>query len=170
MIYRVRRHEVTQPSDQSYRFIPLTRKLNAIVDTKDFKFLSKWNWCVYTTGQHSDKLYAGRKCGSGFLPMHRAIMGRGVDHCNGNGLDNRRKNLRKCTRFQNAHNRGKNKNNKSGYKGVYWSTRDRKWKVKIMKNRKEYQVGLFTDKEKAARAYDERAKELHGRFARLNFC
>jgi len=109
--------------------------------------------------------------------LHRLIInapkGMHADHINGNTLDNRKENLRLCTCAQNQWNRGPNKNNKSGFKGV--STRARfagkskPWKAAIMVNRKTIQIGFYATPEEAARAYDIKAKELHGEFAYLNF-
>ena len=149
--YRVHKHEVTQPLDQSYRLIPLTRGQNAIVDAEDFDFLSQWNWCLHKTSSMQVP-YAARKSESGnIIHMHKILVPNSpeVDHRNGNGLDNRRKNLRPCTTPQNRHNRGKNRNNTSGYKGVCWCKVRRKWKASIMSNRKVYRLGYFINLEEA---------------------
>ena len=107
------------------------------------------------------------------LYIHRLIMdapkGMDVDHINGNPLDNRKSNLRICTHAENQRNKGAYKNNTSGYKGVSWYKRDKKWIAGIKHNNKGIYIGLFEDKEEAARAYDKKAKELHGEFAYLNF-
>ena len=92
-----------------------------------------------------------------------------VDHINGNPLDNRKSNLRICTNAENQRNKGVYKNNKSGYKGVHWFKRDKKWQAQIKHNNKSIHIGLYEDKEEAARAYDKKAKELHGNFKNLNF-
>ena len=92
-----------------------------------------------------------------------------VDHINGNPLDNRKSNLRICTNAENQRNRGVNKNNTSGYKGVCWAKQNKKWKARIKHNGKLIHLGYYKDKEEAARAYDKKAKELHGEYAYLNF-
>ena len=106
-------------------------------------------------------------------PLHRLLMdppkGMVIDHINHNGLDNRRENLRICTRAENSRNRGKQKNNTSGYKGVCWYKRDKKWRAQIKKDSKKIHIGYFDIIEDAARAYDAKAKELFGEFAHLNF-
>jgi hypothetical protein len=83
-----------------------------------------------------------------------------VDHINGNSLDNRRDNLRLVTPQQNAMNRGPQINNTSGYKGVSWNKRSKKWQVSVRYKceqtgkYKNKHIGLYDDKEEAARAYD----------------
>lgn len=91
-----------------------------------------------------------------------------VDHINGDGLDNRKSNLRICNGSQNRCNKGKPKNNTSGYKGVTWHTPNKKWVAQIAVNGKHSYIGSFKTKEEAAKAYNKKAKELHGEFARLN--
>ena len=107
--------------------------------------------------------------------MHRVIMdtpkGMLTDHINGNGLDNRRGNLRICSMSENMANRSKTVQNSTGYKGVY-NTGDSQlnpYSAKIEKNKKVYCLGHYATPEDAARAYDAKAKELHGEFAYLNF-
>ena len=170
----VKRHLVTQPSDSSYRLIPLTRGKNAIVDAEDFEWLSKWNWCTALTGRGPlFSFYAARsywtKKGSRFLFMHNVIFGDRCDHKNRNGLDNRRENLRACTPLQNSRNRGISKNNISGFKGVSFIASINKWRARITANGKSKFLGYFTSKELAACAYDLAAKKLFGEFAAPNF-
>lgn len=105
--------------------------------------------------------------------FHRLIMdapkGMVVDHINGNTRDNRRCNLRVCTQSQNTQNGRKHEDNTSGYKGVFfWKTRGC-WKAVIMAAGKVDSKGQYKTAEEAARAYDEKAKRLHGPFAKLNF-
>ena len=103
--------------------------------------------------------------------MHRAIMEitskLQTDHINGNGLDNRRKNLRVCTHQENVINSRKQKNNTSGYKGVGWEKRRKKWIARITKSGKNKYLGQFDTAKQAYAAYCEAAKELHKDFARL---
>lgn len=99
----------------------------------------------------------GRKLAKGEFP----------DHINGNGLDNRRENLRLATRSQNSINRGKQSNNKSGYKGVSWNKRDKRWTAQITINKHIINLGGFDTPEQAYEAYKEAAKQYHGTFANL---
>lgn len=143
--------------------IPLTQGEFALVDDDMFAYLSQWKWYLSDTG------YAERKPVSGKVIMHRDIMGnpkgKQIDHINGNRLDNRRENLRVCNRSQNAMNTEKRSTNKSGYKGVSLDGKSGKWVAHI---RNTY-VGGFHDIVEAARAYDAKARELFGDFAKLNF-
>jgi hypothetical protein len=109
--------------------------------------------------------------------MHRLLvevnLGQEVDHINGNGLDNRKENLRVCTKSQNLGNQKKTKlyggvATSSKYKGVSWDKRVQKWVAKIGINGKRVYLGLFEDEEKAAEAYNKAALEYFGEFALLN--
>ena len=107
------------------------------------------------------------------LKLHRLIAdtpkGMYTDHINGDTLDNRKQNLRICTIAENGRNRRKNKNNTSGFKGVCWRKDDKTWHARIQHNKKLIHIGYFKDKEEAAKAYDRKAIELFGEFAKLNF-
>jgi hypothetical protein len=148
--------------------IKLTRGRCALVDDQDFEYLNQWKWFY---GNHG---YAQRRLGKRgrMLGMHRVIMGEPkgflVDHIDGDGLNNCRSNLRVATHAQNLCNRGKNSNNTSGFKGVNWHKNAKKWAAAIMVNRRSHHLGLFSDVQEAAKAYDIAALELHGEFARLN--
>lgn len=107
------------------------------------------------------------------VTMHRQIMklpkNLCVDHINHNGLDNRRANLRAVSQAQNNVNKPKQSGSYSSkYKGVT-SKVDRKWHAYIMQKGKYYYLGSFDDEQAAGRAYDEKAKELFGEYACLNF-
>ena len=109
--------------------------------------------------------------------MHRLVMSRIlgrelerneiIDHVNGNGLDNRRENLRISTNSQNLANRRKNCNNTSGFKGV--QPKRKKYSACVGFQGKKIRLGVYDTPEEAARAYDEKAKELFGEYANLNF-
>ena len=88
-----------------------------------------------------------------------------IDHINGNKMDNRIENLRLCTRSQNMSNRGKNKNNSSGFKGVSFCKQTGRWVAQITVDRKNKKIGRFDTKEEAADAYSKMAKEIFGEFA-----
>lgn len=91
-----------------------------------------------------------------------------IDHINGNPADNRIENLREATNSQNQHNRGVNKNNTSGFKGVCWDRPRGKWRAQLILNRKTLFLGHYDNPEAASKAYQNAARVLHGEFARTN--
>lgn len=107
-----------------------------------------------------------------YKPLHRVILnargGMDVDHINGNPLDNRRENLRICTHSQNLINRGANRTNKTGYKGVSYHKRDRMYQAQIIVMYKRIHGGFFKTAKEAAVKYNELAKKYHGEFAYQN--
>ena len=107
-----------------------------------------------------------------YIAIHRIITncpyGMVVDHINGNKLDNRKSNLRFCTRVQNRMNVTKYKNNKSGYKGVYWDKSHNIWRASITYNGRTVGLGRSHDRKYLASLYDMKAKEVFGEYARLN--
>ncbi len=155
--------------------IQLTKGLNTLVDADDYPELSRFRWRV-NTGKTSPP-YAAH--GNRIL-MHRAILGAmmgpippGIhcDHISGDSLDNRRSNLRLATQGENMANtrrRGVPSAYSSRFKGVYWDTRDRKWRAQIRKNGKVHRLGRFIQEEDAADAYDRAATLMFGAFARIN--
>lgn len=107
--------------------------------------------------------------------MHRQIMqlhndnDMVCDHINGNGLDNRKANLRQATYAQNSWNRGKNRvPSYSKYKGVSLHGTDRKWQAQICVHGKRIYLGRFNSELEAAMAYDAAAVKYHGRYANVN--
>lgn len=158
----------------SFRQIPLTQGYFAIVDPEDYDWLMQWKWCLHKT---KTNIYAHRRLKlsndkNTTMRMHRAIMkapkGLEVDHKNGNGLDNRRCNLRIASRLQNTKNTKKRKNTSSQYKGVSWHKKCEKWVVHIRINSVTVHIGLFFHEHEAATAYNKAAKLHYGEFAKLN--
>jgi hypothetical protein len=159
-----------------FRKIPLTQGQFAIVDPDDYPRLAAYKWRLCRT-KGKNVLYAERSIRlpngkySRILMHHHLILppdGYVVDHVNGNGLDNRRDNLRIATVAQNAWN-SKKRNPRSGYKGVYFDRQKRLWRAAIVCNRKRIHLGYFKNKIIAAKAYDTAAKKHYKDFARLNF-
>lgn len=89
-----------------------------------------------------------------------------IDHIDGNRANNSIRNLRPATNPLNHANRGPQKNNTSGYKGVYWLKRDKKWLAKIVKNGRQIHLGRFDDPEEASLAYEKATQSLNGEFGR----
>lgn len=152
--------------------VKLTNKLASVpcyVDEQDFEKVSKTRWHLHY-GPFSKKVYARGRVNGKNMRMHRLIMdapaNMDIDHINGNGLDNRRSNLRLCTETQNRANTGPQRNNTSGFKGVYKVKTG--WRAAIKIKGKMTGIGTFKTKEEAATAYDEVARKLHGDFAKLN--
>ena len=156
------------------REIKLTKGFKAKVDDEDFEWLNKFYWLISTQGYPytNIKTEKGRKT----ILMHQMIaemMGwNKADHINLDKLDNRKStNLRQCTTSQNGANRGKNKNNTSGYKGVYLIndiSRKKRWCARIQVNRKYIFLGNYETAKEAAVAYNKAAIKYFGEFARLN--
>jgi AP2 domain. len=154
--------------------IRLTQGKVALIDDEDFgKVAGKWH--VHWNGP---RVYARRTTYPGGnrkvnIYMHRVILGalegEQVDHRNGDTLDNRKGNLR-ITRSDSEQqaNRGLSKANTSGFKGVHWHKRDKCWRAQIKVNHKRIDLGRYRTPEEAAAAYDRRAREVWGDFARTN--
>jgi hypothetical protein len=153
---------------QMAKQIQLTKGMFAIVDDDDYERLSQHKWRV--SGR-----YAGRwldKKNEQVSLMHREIAqppsGMVVDHINGDGLDNRKTNLRVCTHSQNLMNSVKHCKSSSRFKGVTFRKNRQHWNVRVRFQGKCIEVGSFDDEIEAARAYNAAAIKYHGEFARLN--
>jgi hypothetical protein len=151
--------------------IPLSQGKFAIVDDEDYKELNKYKWWV---NKNNNVWYAKRTTWNGrrnLILMHRYILGVSknlfCDHINGNGLDNRKENLRVCTMGENFKNTKKRANCKNVYKGVY-KQKSGKWRVTLFVNGKSKHIGQFIDIKNAAQAYNDAAKKYYGEFAFLN--
>lgn len=90
-----------------------------------------------------------------------------IDHRDLNGVNNKFRNLRECTRSQNQMNRGIQSNNTSGCKGISFSKSNKKWHAYIKINRKRIHIGMFKNIQDAKKAYSIAAKKYHGEFARV---
>ena len=91
-----------------------------------------------------------------------------VDHIDTNKTNNSPTNLRWCTNQMNIMNSRKHMNTTSKFKGVSFYKRDKKWVAHIRHNQKGFHLGYFKTQEEAGRAYNEKASELFGEFAKLN--
>ena len=147
--------------------ISLSNGENTLVDDEDYDFLMQWKW--RNTKGYAKTYYS--KIGKD-IPMHRLVantpIGMLTDHVNGNKLDNRKCNLRICTPAQNCWNAKRKMNGKNIYKGIRKNKGEKKWLAAITKNGKYIHIGSFTTEIEAAKAYNKKAKELFGEFAKLN--
>lgn len=147
----------------------------AVVDDDDYERISKYKWSLSI---RKTRMYAMRSEGprgnNKKYYMHREIInieeGMDVDHINGNGLDNRKENLRVVSRQDNLRNMRNIRGGSSKYKGVYlYSERLRKpWMAMIRINKRGKYLGYYKTEEEAALAYNKAAIEHFGEMAKLN--
>ena len=124
-----------------------------LVDFQDLDVANKFKWTVHhgyvRVNRNSEEIY-----------LHRLIMSKYdnndhlVDYINNNRLDNTRSNLRRVTNSQNCKNRRINSNNTSGFKGVWWHTRDKKWHAQIAVDGDRIHLGYFEDIKDAVIVYN----------------
>lgn len=164
---------ITVEGDIAY--VQLTRGKVAIIDAADVPKVAQVYWSAYCT--HHLWYANNRRLGG----MHRIVLGldkgdpRIVDHINGNGLDNRKPNLRLCDTRRNMQNSLKRRVTDSGrvaksaFKGVTRTKGRSVWRAKISPNGKRIDLGQYPTEVEAARAYDAAARKYFGEFARLNF-
>lgn len=150
--------------------LPLACGRIALLDESDLPSVIRFKWCAvfrcstwYVSRSYRED---GRSKGE---YLHRVIMaaplGMLVDHINGDGLDNRRKNLRLCDQSQ---NQGNQHRIRDGFRGVTWHKASNKWRAQICIFKKFVHLGLFESREDAAIAYDLAAMKHFGEFAQLN--
>lgn len=145
------------------------------VDDQDVHLLVEHQWSFRSSGctEYLQKSLFEGAVYVGYRSLHRVITGcpedQVVDHVNGNGLDNRRVNLRICAQSENIRNRKIHKNNASGFKGVFLdrtSRCERPWRSRITVSGKRINLGRFSSPEEAHAAYCKASLEKHGDFAR----
>lgn len=150
--------------------IKLTRGKYVILDDDDFWIVKDLKW--YSIRNQSGNWYAGsHPNGTAPILMHRLLCGFPpfqLDHRNGNGMDNRRMNLRFANHSQNQANRLAPVRNESGFKGASRDSRKRKspWRARIKVNDVECWLGMFSSPEEAGIAYGLAAILFFGEFAR----
>lgn len=156
--------------------IPLTQGKYALVDDEDYDRLNQIKWHAKRRQSAKDIYYAYAYLKSPtvkIICMHRFILSLTnpnihVDHINGNGLDNRKANLRSCTPTENSRNRKRGRNATTKFKGVFRVKDVCGFIAKICVNRCQIYLGTFSTEEDAAYAYNVAAKKHFGKFARLN--
>ena len=160
-------------------------KYVALIDDEDYERLNKHKWYIHTPYKRNncDLIYCIRSEKKMSEPgidktttimLHREILNIDdknifIDHIDRNGLNCQKNNLRISTRSQNQGNRKSNYNSTSNYKGVSYSTNYKKYISVITENKKRYHLGRFENEIDAAKAYDRKAIELFGEFAKPNF-
>jgi hypothetical protein len=147
--------------------VPLSQGYQAVIDEEDAERVLPFNWAVSVRPEKEWTPYASGRVEGRRVLLHRFLMdappGIAVDHVDGNGLNNRRVNLRYATQSQNLANRRTDGNKTSPYRGVRKVKKP--WYARIGRAH----IGAYETEEEAARAYDAKARELFGEFARLNF-
>lgn len=147
--------------------------LVAIVDVADLELVEGRTWSAMR-GHRT--WYAYSRPGRQMVRLHRLLMELGpddprrVDHRDGDGLNNRRSNLRIASSFENARNIRAQQHTRSRFKGVsrYSPVLPRPWVARIMVDGRRLFLGYFATEEEAAIAYDSASVVHHGEFARTN--
>jgi hypothetical protein len=136
----------------------------AVIDADAVNLARPYKWHLKNNG------YVQSKGKSGTFYLHRLITGASplqvVDHVDGNPMNNCRSNLRVCTQSDNLANRGANKPSKTGEKGVFPYKGGPRFAAQITRNRKVFSLGVFNTVAEAKAAYDAKAKELFGEYAK----
>jgi hypothetical protein len=146
--------------------IKTKKGVEIIVDDSDYEWLSKFTWHI-GNGYAARHLRVDGK--ETKIRMHREIMNtpsrHDTDHINGIKTDNRRCNLRVCTRSENQLNRGPTSNNKTRLKGVSKNSNCETFRAEIVVNGKRIYLGCFRTPEEAHIAYIAASLEYHGSFS-----
>ncbi len=160
-------------------YVPLTKGYEAIIDAADVPLVEGKNWHAYVALRSDGSIrsvYGSRNPSRAFgtrrpIWLHRVIVAAApdieVDHIDGNGLNNRRNNLRCATQAQNTMNCRKRADNSSGVKGVHFHKGIQKWVARIQVGGARHNLGAFSDAQSAAAAYAAASVKMHGKFGRL---
>lgn len=158
------------PTDPTLALVELTQGAWALIDAADATAVGEFNWSITRDRRTSYARSGRRPHGLHQLIAERmGLIGPDIDHMNGNGLDNRRANLRAATKSQNLSNTRISAANTSGVKGVCWHKGARRWTAQIGitvgGKRKNVYLGLFDDIASASDAVMAARETLHGDFA-----
>lgn len=131
----------------------------ALIDLDDIPKISKYKWHkrdnLYVNSHKVDRLHRY---------LLNAPSNLDVDHINGDRLDNRKSNLRLCTRSQNNMNKSEQRNNTSGHRDVSWSKSNSKWNSRITVNRKTINLGYYDDILEAIKVRQQAERQYFGEF------
>ena len=156
--------------DGDLAYVTLTQGYEAVIDAADVPLVAAWNWYAIKDGNTVYAQRSGLDSGRSTVRLHRVLMGEPngllVDHRDGDGLNNRRANLRLATCQQNVQNARISKRNTSGLKGVSWRKTNGKWHAQIKVNGRQLNLGYFPTPESAHAAYCKASATLHGEFGR----
>lgn len=130
---------------------PLGEKI--LIDRKDLELFSKHAWYI-DRSKKGQTFYLVRNGLNRTVGFHLDLMsvpkGLEVDHINGNGLDNRRSNLRIVTHKQNQQNQRKRRDARGKFHGVFWSSRDASWQAQARINGKRKTICRHKNERTAA--------------------
>lgn len=158
-------------------FVTLSKGYVAVIDATDVPIVDGYNWCA-KIDRRSDgtvrSVYAVRNSKhdgrNTLVHLHRVLLcapeGLEVDHKDGDGLNNRRSNIRLASRRENQRNQRRNTSNSSGVKGVSFYKSRAKWHARIKRDGKRFHLGFFASLEEAASAYKQASAQMHGEFGR----
>jgi hypothetical protein len=150
------------PQKEVIKYVPV------LYDAQDGELINLYKWHLWQRKGSSSPMYAITKNN---LSMHRLIIqaprGVQIDHINGDGLDNRRANLRLASSAENGRNRRKTRGS-SQYKGVCWHKIRNCWVAYICIDGTHTHLGVFQNETEAAKKYNEVALKIYGVFAKLN--
>jgi len=146
---------------------------DVLIDDEDFEKAQyiKWHRINKNGSPYFSKSFRSKDNKYHSILLHRLIInaphGKHVDHINGDTLDNRKSNLRICSRTDNNCNLKRRVDNTSGYKGVSFDKKKKKWAAYISKNKKRHFLGYFNTPKEAHKAYCKASKKYHGEFRRI---
>ena len=140
-----------------------------LLSEQDFAMFKKYTWHI-ERARHT--CYLRTRIGRRWPRFHQLILRRGpgkvIDHIDGNGLNNARSNLRVCSRAQNQQGAARARK-WSEYVGVSFHKARNKWTASIQFRGKKHYLGVYDSQRAAALAYDVKADQLYGRYAKKNF-
>lgn len=134
-------------------------------DLDDYDKIKDYCWCESHVQSGYIVVSANEPDTHKIIKMHQLIYGGPCDHADRNPLNNRKSNLRAATYSQQNMNRGMQKNNTSGFKGIYWMKGSEKWQVSININKQKTHLGCFVNKEDAIKTRLEAEAKYYGEFA-----